>query len=119
RHLGRPELLNRLGGNIVVFDPIVDQPFRDRILRIKTEPLLHMLRERYGIGLHLTEPLRQHYLKCARAEHGGRRLVNALERNLCDPLARFLFAHKHQLRSGRVLNADLVGDRVEFEIREN
>ena len=118
RQLGRPELLNRLGDNIVVFNPITDDGFRRAILIRKIQPLQQTLQERFGTPLHVGEELEQHYLQAARSDHGGRGVVNALERDLLNPLARFLFSHRHQLRRGRAIYAQLQAGRTAFEIRE-
>ncbi len=115
--LGRPELLNRLGDNIVVFDPIIDDGVRRQILERQLESLRADLHERFGIGLRLSEELEQYFVQSARPEHGGRGVVNALE-HLVNPLARFLLTHKHQLRRGRVVLAMLGDDGVAFEVEE-
>ncbi|MBN1510081.1 MAG: ATP-dependent Clp protease ATP-binding subunit [Sedimentisphaerales bacterium] len=116
--LGRPELLNRLGDNIVVFNPITDAGFRRAIVERKIQPLRAYLQDRFGVGLSIAEALADHYVRCARSEHGGRGVVNALERDLLNPLARFLFDHTHQLRRGRVIHADLVAGQVTFDLQE-
>lgn len=119
RHkLGRPELLNRLGDNIVVFNQITDDGVRRAILERKILPLRGYLQERFGIALRITEDLESRYLQAARSEHGGRGVVNALEHDLLNPLSRFLFDHKHQLRRGRVVRAALEGGQVHFDLEE-
>lgn len=118
RKLGRPELLNRLGDNIVVFQPIHDDGVRRAILERKIAPLRGYLRERFGVELRVARELEDRYLQAARAEHGGRGVVNALERDLLNPLARFLFGHRHQLRRGRVVSAASSSGEVAFELLE-
>lgn len=116
--LQRPELLNRLGQNILTFDPILDESFRRRILDRKVQPLREDLQERFGLGLRLSEDYCSHLVDSARTEHGGRGLVNALEEALLNPLAWYLFDHRHQLRSGRVLMVGLEGGQAAFELEE-
>lgn len=116
--LGRPELLNRLGDNIVVFQPIHEDGVRRAILERKIAPLRGYLQERFGVELRVSEEFENRLLRSARSEHGGRGVVNALERDLLNPLARFLFEHKHQLRRGRVVAAALQADQVVFELLE-
>ena len=53
--LKRPELLNRLGDNIVVFNRITDKSFRRSILDRKLSPLKSYLKERFGVNIHLAE----------------------------------------------------------------
>ncbi len=114
--LGRPELLNRLGDNIVVFQSIADPEQRRAILGRKLDPLKDHLRERWGIKFHIEEPVLTHLLAAARLEHGGRGLLNAVERALMNPLARFLFTRHAKLRSGRVVTAQLDGDEIDFSL---
>lgn len=117
--LGRPELLNRFGENIVVFDPILDQGVRRGILERKLKPLRSYLQEKWGLGLRVAPEVEQLYLRSARAEHGGRGLLNALERDLLNPLALFLFEHKHQLQKGRSVLVTLVNEAPEFELQDD
>lgn len=116
--LGRPELLNRFGENIVVFQPIVEEGFRREILQRKLRPLESHLHERFGIRFLVPDELQNHYVSRARTRHGGRGLLNVLERDLLNPLSRFLFDHLHQLRPGRVVTARLVDGRTAFELVE-
>jgi hypothetical protein len=118
RELKRPELLNRLGDNIAVFQPIASDAIR-RLILVKTlGPLRAHLQERYGVTLRIAPELEERYLRGARAEHGGRGLVNVLERDLLNPLAWFLFERKHQLRRGRIIAATPAGDSVAFDLQE-
>lgn len=116
--LRRPELRNRLGHNIVVFDPITEEGFQRAILDRKITMLRTDLQERFGVGLRLDESLIGHYLHAARAEENGRGPGNVIERDLLSPLAWFLFERKHQLRRGRVVSATLSGAEVGFAIEE-
>lgn len=117
--LGRPELLNRFGDNIVVFDPITDEGVRRGILERKLRPLRDYLQEKWGVGLRLDPAVEQSYLSSARGEHGGRGLLNVLERDLLNPLAHFLFEHKHQLQRGRDVAVIWGTGQAEFELRES
>ncbi len=116
--LNRPELLNRLGENVVVFNRIVDDGFRRAIIAKQITPLRLHLSENLGVGLHLTESVTDGFLASARADHGGRGLGNVIERDLLNPLAWYLFEHEHQLRKGRVLNVDRDSDQLTFDLRE-
>lgn len=116
--LGRPELLNRFGENIVVFDPITDEGVRRGILERKLKPLRSYLETKWGLGLRVGEEVEQLYVSAARAEHGGRGLLNTLERDLLNPLALFLFAHKHQLQKGRIVVVSLADAAPEFELQD-
>jgi energy-coupling factor transporter ATP-binding protein EcfA2 len=117
RQLGRPELLNRLGDNVVVFAPVTGESNRMDILRRKLEPLRAHLLERWGVALEMDEPAERHLVGEARADHGGRGLLNAVERALVNPLADFLFERHHQLRKGRTLHVSLEEEHLKFELR--
>lgn len=117
-HLGRPELLNRLGDNVVVFRPIQDGTMRRGILEKKLQPLTEHLSERWGVFLEIQDAVIDHLVGRARADHGGRGLLNAVERGLLNPLARFLFAHHAKLRRGRTVAVFLDGKLVDFELRD-
>lgn len=117
--LGRPELLNRLGENIVVFQQIESDEFRRGILARKLEPLQAHLHERWGVRLEIADEVSTHLVACARVDHGGRGLLNAIERELLNPLARFLFERHAKLRRGRIVF--VVRDEkklVEFDLRD-
>jgi hypothetical protein len=116
--LKRPELLNRLGDNIVVFHPIIDGELRLRILQRKLEPLREHLRERWGVELRMEPGVETLLVGSARTDHGGRGLLNAIERELMNPLARFLFERHHQLSRGRVVVASLEERDITFELTE-
>jgi ATP-dependent Clp protease ATP-binding subunit ClpA len=116
--LGRPELLNRLGENVVVFEPITNPGLRRSILQRKIVPLHSHLQERFGVNLRLDEGLEGRFVESARMDHGGRGLNNAVENLLLNPLSRFLFGRRHQLRRGRTVAVHQNGTGVEFELLE-
>jgi len=118
KELKRPELLNRFGDNIVVFDLMADNEVRRGIYKRKLAPLRQYLEDRFGLSLRMTDGLEEHYLTTARSEYGGRGILNALERDLLNPLARFLFERKHQLRRGRVVSASLEEGKVTFDLED-
>ncbi len=117
--LQRPELLNRLGDNIVAFNKITDNSFRHSILRKKTAPLHNYLRERFGVALVISNGLEESFLNGSKTRDGGRGILNSMERLLINPLSRFVFDHMHQLRKGRSIYANLNNETIHFEIKEN
>jgi ATP-dependent Clp protease ATP-binding subunit ClpA len=117
-HLGRPELLNRLGDNIVVFQPIQDDAMRRGILTKKLQPLVDHVRDRWGVELQIPDTVVERLVGLARSDHGGRGLLNAIERALMNPLARFLFEHHAKLRRGRVVVVSLDGKLIDFDLRD-
>jgi ATP-dependent Clp protease ATP-binding subunit ClpA len=117
--LKRPELLNRLGDNIVVFNKITDNSFRRSILERKLSPLKSYLKERFGVNVQLSEDTANGFLENSKIEHGGRGLLNIVERRLINPLARFLFERTHQLRRGRTISVTLENNEVHFDLQED
>jgi ATP-dependent Clp protease ATP-binding subunit ClpA len=90
--LNRPEILNRLGPNIVVFDFIRPRE-AGRIFQKMLANILGKLRDSHKIALNLEtedqELLSQ--LSCRDLSMGGRGIGNALEEAFVNPLARALF----------------------------
>ncbi|KWV33362.1 AAA family ATPase [Micromonospora rifamycinica] len=91
--IGRPELLNRLGDNIVVFDFISPEIARE-IFDLQLANVVERVEQELQIDLELTDQAREELsdLCTADRDNGGRGIGNLLESNLINPLARFLFA---------------------------
>lgn len=117
--LKRQELFGRLGDNVVVFNKITEVNFRRAILQKKLQPLHIYLQERFGIRVHLEPEILDHFIKDSKAEHGGRGVLNELERSLINPVARFLFERLHQLRRGRTLVVTLQDEHIHFTLQED
>lgn len=116
--LKRPELLNRLGDNIVVFQPVAERSHRLAILRRKLQPLTDHVAERWGVKLCINEEALELLVQASRTEHGGRGLLNAVERALMNPLAHFLFEHHAKLRKGRLVEVVPHDGAIEFELND-
>ena len=116
--LNRPEILNRLGDNIVCFNKITDDGFRRAIVKKKLSPLETHLRERFGVAIEVAENAHDSFVSGAKTKDGGRGLLNSMERMLINPLARFVFDHQHQLRRGRTINASMENGEIHFELKE-
>jgi energy-coupling factor transporter ATP-binding protein EcfA2 len=91
--LGRPEILNRIGDNIVVFNFIVPE-IAAQILAGMLKNVARRLAEEHRVELVIPAPLRARLLDlCARdLANGGRGIGNTLESVFINPLARALFA---------------------------
>lgn len=89
--IGRPELLNRIGDNFVVFDfireSVVDEILKSQIQKIQTN-----LRDEKGITLELGDGYyRQLHAKASgNLINGGRGIGNMVESALINPLSRIL-----------------------------
>ncbi|GIH28133.1 chaperone [Acrocarpospora phusangensis] len=92
RVLGRPELLNRLGDNIVVFD-FVGAEAAGRIFELQLANILRAVSDQHGLEVLVKEPARSTLREWCTAdlEKGGRGIGAALESLLVNPLARALF----------------------------
>ena len=91
--LGRPEILNRIGNNLVVFDFIRPEAV-ELILRKQIGSILSGIADSRGITVKLEETTRAWQTLVALAgenlEFGGRGIGNAVEKYLLNPLARAL-----------------------------
>jgi AAA domain (Cdc48 subfamily)/C-terminal, D2-small domain, of ClpB protein len=90
--IGRPELLNRFGDNIVVFNFISDEAAR-QIFDLQVENIIRRVSTEQQITLRLAPDARTQLLKICTAnlDNGGRGIGNMLESALINPLGRALF----------------------------
>lgn len=92
--LGRPELLGRLGDNIVVFRPMRGQVAIDLANQF-IDTILSNVRRRVGNSVSLSDSARRALLVAVTGPddlvHGGRGITTALEKSLTNPLGRALF----------------------------
>ncbi|KHD75407.1 hypothetical protein MB27_23395 [Actinoplanes utahensis] len=91
-NLNRPELLNRLGDNIVVFN-FIDADTAAEIFDVLVSHIRDRLRAEHGVDLRLSDDVRRRLLDGATANlgMGGRGIGSHLESALVNPLARELF----------------------------
>jgi energy-coupling factor transporter ATP-binding protein EcfA2 len=90
--LGRPELLNRLGDNIVVFD-FIDADTGTQIFDLLLSNIRRRVQREHGVDLQLEDTAREQLMQIALANlsQGGRGIGSRLENALVNPLARSLF----------------------------
>ena len=90
--LGRPEILNRIGENIVVFD-FIRPDVACQILDAQLDKIVKNLMLEKGIELVIKEAARAVLLDRALENlgNGGRGIGNIVESLLINPLARYLF----------------------------
>jgi ATP-dependent Clp protease ATP-binding subunit ClpB len=90
--LGRPELLNRFGDNIVVFRYITPE-VAIGIFDLCLARITARVKEAQGVALVLSDIARESLRAFATADlsMGGRGILNCLEAALVNPLARHLF----------------------------
>lgn len=124
REMGRPELLNRIGDNIVAFNFVRDKGFLVEILRSKIGPLRAQLQDKYGIRTVRIANERA-FLESVAGEidatMGGRGAITALTKWLIDPVSHFLFTEVADrsvcIGKALVIAQDLDGSvRVSLEV---
>ena len=118
--LGRPELLNRFGDNIIVFDFINDPSIRSAIMSGKLSGIREHLLDQFNLELVLDESHVQQLVGEGKVSHGGRGLINIIEQKLVNPMSLFLFDHLHQLKVRRLklhVGGDSNGNSV-FRLEE-
>jgi len=116
RELGRPELLNRIGDNIVAFNFISDPAVFTKIAQSKFRAVKDFVRERYHAEL-VFENEENAFLKIAQAAdsaNGGRGLLNIMESNIINPLSEFIF-RKSEMLFGRKIIISTIGNSAFFD----
>ncbi|MDR3159101.1 MAG: AAA family ATPase [Zoogloeaceae bacterium] len=99
--LSRPELLNRIGDNIVVFN-FITAPVAERIFASMLENVTARVREEHKLQLEFAPAVLERLKAWCVSDltNGGRGIGNQLESCLINPLARALFALDLQGGSG-------------------
>ena len=100
----RPELLNRIGDNIVAFNFIRDNDVFMQIAEIKFKPIAAFMKERYKAEL-VFEDDKSAFTAIANAagkENGGRGLLNVIESKIVNQLSDFVFENGNSL-AGRTI----------------
>ena len=113
--LGRPEILNRIGENIVVFDYISTEA-ASAILQARMKKIENALKQESGIIVDTSEIQDKLLLLCLNnLENGGRGINNIIEKALVNPLAREIF--DQAIGSGESLKlTDLTEDDGRYRI---
>ena len=90
--LGRPEILNRIGENIVVFD-YIRREAAELILKSQVDKIISRLREQKNIRITIEEFAYDTLREAAISDlsNGGRGIGNQVESLLINPLSRWLF----------------------------
>ena len=93
--LGRPEILNRIGENVVVFD-YIRREAGEAILRAQVDKIVRRLEEQRRIRVDITDAAYDTLREAALHDlsNGGRGIGNQVESLLINPLSRWLFDHE-------------------------
>lgn len=107
--LGRPELLNRIGENIVVFDFIRPETAMEIILA-QMDRICKFLSTEKHISLTLSDEAFMQLTAEAEQnlENGGRGIGNVVEKLIINPLSRYMF--DHEIPDGTILQIESVTD---------
>jgi len=91
--LGRPELLNRIGQNVIVFDFVREKTLRSILERKVLPSIASQVRETHGIEVVFQPPVADKLMELGGDDvsSGGRGMGNLAEAAVLNPLARVLF----------------------------
>jgi ATP-dependent Clp protease ATP-binding subunit ClpB len=92
--LSRPEILNRFGDNIIVFN-FIEPPVAEQIFEKMLDSVRQRVRDEHRLELVIPADVRQHLLEVCTGDlsHGGRGIGNRMETAFVNPLARAMFTH--------------------------
>lgn len=97
--LGRPEILNRIGNNILVFNFIREDTMR-RILKKQLDTVRERTLDDHKITVEFSQQALMTMTEFATAQlplgQGGRGIGNIVEEKLINPLARYIFDNRVQ-----------------------
>ncbi|MFZ6741656.1 AAA family ATPase [Undibacterium sp. JH2W] len=111
--LSRPELLNRIGDNIVVFD-FISAEVAAKIFDGMLRNVARRLQEELSLQLAMPATVRDELLaRCIRdLSNGGRGVGNQLESNFINPLSRALFEQELEGKQRVTVTAITEADKV-------
>lgn len=103
--LGRPELLNRIGDNIVTFNFIDDPEVFVKIAKVKFKTVEDFVKERYKATLIFKDEEAAFMAigKKAGKQNGGRGLLNMMETVIVNPLSEFIFERSEMLTNRQII----------------
>ena len=115
--LKRPELLNRVGDNIVPFNFIDGADFLNNIARGKFKSIETFIKEKYKSQIKF-ENEDNAYLAISNAvdiKNGGRGVLNVLESKIINPLSNFVFENIDSLQGRTIKIVQLNPKRADFD----
>lgn len=114
----KPEVLNRIGENVVVFN-FIDESSSADITKAKIESIVSNIHKTLRIAVEVENTAYNwFYTKCWEdkpRKNGGRGIGNVIEEYLLNPLSEFIFDNNCSENSTIVINAD--NDRIVFSVR--
>ncbi len=91
--LNRPELLNRIGDNVIIFD-YIRKDVGEMIFDMMMENHINAIQKQLGISLHIQEEVTQKIKELSTKDlnNGGRGIRNKIEYHFITPISRALFS---------------------------
>lgn len=110
--LGRPELLNRIGSNIMVFDYIREEA-ATRILEKQLNNITDALLKEKNIRVSFSESAMKELIERMgdQLEDGGRGIGNMVENYILNPLSRVIFCQEIKKEDSIVVERFVTGER--------
>ena len=116
--LKRPELLNRIGDNIVAFNFIRDEAVFAQIARLKMESIVNFVHERYKASLEFQDEDKAFKViaRLAGTENGGRGLLNVIETHIVNPLSVFIFSNADIITGNTIIVSTINDAAFDFDM---
>lgn len=116
--LGRPELLNRIGDNIVAFNFIRNEEVFAQIARVKMKTIVDFVHERYKADLVFEDEDTAFKIiaRLAGIENGGRGLLNIIETCIVNPLSDFIFKKSEYITGRRIVVSTIQDMMFDFNL---
>ena len=110
-NIGRPEILNRIGSNIIVFNFIKDEPVLLEIIDLQLNKIKRNLLSEKGITLTFSDAYKAKLLESVKlnVENGARGIGNKVEECLVNLLPAVLI--EHEIKSGDSIHAEDLQDQ--------
>ena len=107
--INRPEILNRIGRNITVFD-FIRNDTAEMIFDKMLGNVAYKLKDSHDVILHLSDNAREQILSrvCSDLTMGGRGIGNTIEDVLINPLSRALF--EDNVMGGRIVTVQNISE---------
>ncbi|AHF58283.1 AAA family ATPase [Spiroplasma eriocheiris] len=117
--LKRPELLGRIGNNIVPFNFIKDTAFKAKLIAHKLKPIQLAVKEKYKVNLEFgeLEKILTIIMSDADDKKGGRDLLNSIEKHIVDGLSEFIFTNQANFRVNQTIIAEPQGSVINYTIK--
>lgn len=117
----RPELLNRIGNNFIVFDFIREKAVKE-ILDLKLNAIVDNLEREKGVKLAIEPAFKKHLSEKAQGDlsNGGRGISNMVETCLVNPLAKILIQEEWESGDSVVIeDLPLAGEELfQYSVRK-